>query len=168
MALFYAGWWGLILLVLSDYSLILQLLATKLALAGNLVFTENLSQVYQRHIAWWVLGAGFGYLLDSSLFFFGVFTLKHQPAVYAPAWIFFLWLLFCASFSSMEGLKRSKWLMVLTGGLGGPLAYWLGEPLGLIQFAEPQWQTMLLHGGIWALLFPALFYLRDKILKNQI
>lgn len=161
IVLFYLGWWGIVLLVMNQYSLWSQLALMVIALLSNLAFAES----WKRDFLWILVGGSVGFLMDSALQSLGVLSFSGASPYFAPPWIYFLWVLFCSSFSSFTFLRRHKVLLVLTGAVGGPFAYWLGEPMKLIEYQEPKWLNILQHSLIWAWLYPMLFILRDRCLR---
>ncbi|MCA9449466.1 MAG: DUF2878 family protein, partial [Candidatus Omnitrophica bacterium] len=54
------------------------------------------------------------------------------------------------------------------GLIGGPLAYWGGENLGGIQLSDPLWRSLTAVGIEWAIAFPILLWLNEKVRSMKI
>ncbi|HBO18265.1 MAG TPA: DUF2878 domain-containing protein, partial [Methylophilaceae bacterium] len=87
---------------------------------------------------------------------------KSQFSEYiVPIWIFALWGLFASTLNlSLSWLKHYKFLAMLFGLLGGPLAYIAAEKLNAIQLIGPYALISLAIG--WALLTPLSLMMAQK------
>lgn len=108
--------------------------------------------------------AALGFLIDSGLIVAGIF--KIVPEVpFTPAWLVCMWILLGLTFESMLVMRRSLWLVALMGVLSGPLSYLFAQAVNILTYMEPAWLTMSLHGALWAVLMPILFWLRDNSIR---
>jgi len=79
-----------------------------------------------------------GYLFDSSLIFFQVYSFKTSLYFgFLPIWMLVLWPSFAILFDELfVFLLNYKFLGILLSSILGPLTYFLGEPLGLIHINQ--------------------------------
>ena len=103
-----------------------------------------------------------GPIFDQCLLFLGYIKYKSQFSEYlVPIWIFALWGLFASTLNlSLSWLKHYKFLAMLFGLLGGPLAYIAAEKLNAIQLIGPYALISLAIG--WALLTPLSLMMAQK------
>lgn len=81
----------------------------------------------------------------------------------APYWIVAMWALFATSLNlSMAWLKGRPWLAVVTGAIGGPLAYLAGGRLGGLEMPDPLLALGAQAIG-WAVLLPVLVRLATRL-----
>ena len=157
---FQAAWWGVVLLAQKQFfNVSASLLITILLLTVHfIVFYKNAKRDLQLML---VIGA-MGYALDSLLFYLGVFSFFHASPPLAPLWIFCLWLVFPLSLPySMNWLQGRLALALVFGAVGGPVTYFAGEKLSLMEFMNPKWGAFLILAVVWAVLIIVLL----KILK---
>lgn len=86
------------------------------------------------------------------------------PWAGSPAWILALWWAFALSIVPLLGyLHRRLLLAAVFGAIGGPLAY-LGAARGwhVVQFAQPQWHSLLALAAGWAVAMPLLAWLARR------
>lgn len=101
---------------------------------------------------------GLGAAVDASLSAFGLYQFAGD--VLLPAWLVVLWLAFATTpRRSLTFLDRHTALPVLAGAIVMPLNYWAGQRLGAVEFPFPLATTLLVIGGVWAVLLPLLFRL---------
>jgi hypothetical protein len=78
----------------------------------------------------------------------------------APPWIVVMWMQFATLFRfALSFLAGRPLLAAMLGALGGPFAFWVGGRLGGVAFGNPAWRSLLVLGGIWALVLPLLLRL---------
>ncbi len=86
-----------------------------------------------------------------------------HPSTLAPLWMVALWANFATTLNvALRNLRTRTWLLVLLGGIGGPLAYWGGANLGTIQWLESVPVLIYLALG-WAVLTPILAQIALKL-----
>lgn len=117
----------------------------------------NLAGAHWRRDLWLfvvfgVLGSG----LDSLLSALGILTFKGSLAPWlCPLWITALWMHFATSRDSLFAVLAGRpWLAVLTGLVGGPLAYGAGVRLGVVAFHPEPWRSQLVLAAVWTLVIP--------------
>lgn len=77
-----------------------------------------------------------GCALDTTWVLTGLITFN--SAALLPFWMIALWLMFATVWSRLASITTlSRWLLVLSGTVGGPVAYAIGEHLGAITFLAP-------------------------------
>ena len=114
-----------------------------------------------------------GFVVDSGLVATG--WISYTPAgplqTLAPIWIAAIWLAFSFTLNhSLAFLRPRRAMSALLGLAGGPLAYWsASRAFGVIEFAEPAAQALLVVGLCWAVLLPLLFALdtRTRLVEAQ-
>jgi Protein of unknown function (DUF2878) len=106
-----------------------------------------------------------GFAVDSALIQAGLFRLTPEPSPWAPLWLVSMWILFGITFESTLLLRRRLALLLVLGAISGPISYFAGEALKVLEYARPLWLSLLLHGLIWAITYPLLFHLRDICLR---
>lgn len=102
--------------------------------------------------------AAAGFAFDSALALAGWVDFEGAvPApLLAPVWMVALWALFATTLNvSLRWLREWPALGVLFGAVGGPVAYYAGERLGALQFADPLLGLTAVAVG-WALATPLL------------
>lgn len=101
-----------------------------------------------------LLAIGCAWLVDASAAATGMVSYVAAPLGWVPPpWIFALWVAFAMTLnSSMNFLQRHAGLPALFGLLLAPLAY-LGAArgFGVVQFAAPAWQGLLVLGAGWSI-----------------
>ena len=105
-----------------------------------------------------------GYFFDTLMVYFSVynFNVSHYIGL-LPGWMFILWLSFSTLFDEiLIFFKKYKLIGILLSGLLGPITYYIGLPLGLINI-DNTFIFFILMSLFWCLLM--LFYL-EIVLKN--
>jgi hypothetical protein len=76
----------------------------------------------------------FGYLFDTLLVFFEVYNFKVSLSIgFLPIWMIVLWPSFAILFDEiLIFLSKYKIIAVVLSGILGPITYFAGSPLGLI------------------------------------
>ena len=113
---------------------------------------------------------GIGLLLESVWVGSGLLDYAAWPWAGPPAWILALWCAFALSIVPLLGyLHRRLLLAAVFGAIGGPLAY-LGAARGwdVVQFAQPQWHSLLALAAGWAVAMPLLAWLARRGLQSDI
>lgn len=122
-----------------------------------------------RHLALILASGAIGFVLDSLQLRLGVFRFSSgmiSPAL-APPWDAILWMQFATILPfCLRWLSRHYLLCCLLGATGGPLAFYTGEQLGAVDFLAPRPVHFTILGGVWALAFPSLVWLSDKLVTE--
>jgi hypothetical protein len=111
--------------------------------------------------------AAFGFCFDTLMLFAGVFHIIPQQ-MFTPAWLVSMWVLLGLTFESMLVMRRSRWLTCLAGLMSGPLSYLFAQAVNILDYREPRWLAIAVHGLIWAALMPFLFSMRDAAIRAGI
>ena len=98
-----------------------------------------------------------GVLVDSVYTVTGVFRFD-QDNLLLPLWMCVLWVAFATTLPlSMKLFGRNGYLAALTGALGFPFSYFIGEKLGAISFGLPFHWMALMVGVTWAMILPLMY-----------
>jgi len=109
---------------------------------------------------------GFGLVIDGLIHAAGYIS-YHAPARPIPLWLVVIWLgLALMVHHCLRWMKQRLLLSALFGAIGGPMAYWAGVKAGAAEFEVPLMQVLLLLSLIWALLWPAVMYIGQRILPK--
>ena len=97
-----------------------------------------------------------GCSVDSFLGNLSILQFPEESRV-LPLWLACLWLLFATTLRHSLDWTREYKLWGATGGmLAGPLSYYAGAHLTDISLAQPEWQSLLILGCVWAIMIPLL------------
>lgn len=92
-----------------------------------------------------------GCALDTVWVLTGLITFSSTTLL--PLWMVALWLMFATVWSHLTSMTTlSRWLLVLSGTVGGPVAYAIGEHLGAITFLAPTALVLSGMAGGWLVL----------------
>ncbi|TFB42709.1 DUF2878 domain-containing protein [Pseudomonas sp. F01002] len=128
------------------------------------------------HLLWISRGADEGRLIlsvlllgttvDSSLRWLGVFDFN-DVAPLIPPWLMLLWALLATTLRHcLQWTANPWWLGSLLGAVGGPLSYYAGGQLAGVQFPFGQSPTLIGIGLLWALLFPTLHFMSQRLASD--
>ncbi len=151
--LFQAGWLACVLGAARGFPWQGALVA--LLIAAFIVFR---SRYPRAELALVAAAAAAGFVFDSALALTGwVDFAGAVPApLLSPLWMVALWALFATTLNvSLRWLREWPALGVLFGAVGGPVAYYAGERLGALQFADPVLGLTAVAAG-WAMATPLL------------
>ena len=104
--------------------------------------------------------------LDSLQLSLGIFRFPSGMVVdwLAPPWDVVLWMQFATILPfCLIWLSRRYVLSSVLGLVGGPLAFYTGEQLGAVLFLPPRAVHFMLLGLVWAMAFPTLVWLSDRL-----
>jgi len=110
---------------------------------------------------------GCGLVIDGLIHAGGVISYD-APARPIPLWLVVIWL--ALALMVHHGLRWMKNRLVLSavfGAVGGPLAYWAGVKAGAAEFEVPLMNALVLLGVVWALLWPAVMFVGQRILPKH-
>ncbi|MEM8983885.1 MAG: DUF2878 domain-containing protein [Pseudomonadota bacterium] len=124
----------------------------------------NLAMAAQprRELLLLIAAATVGLIWESVLTAQGVLIYAQSPSVpVAPYWIVAMWILLATTLNvSMRWMKKSPWLALLFGAIGGPLSFIAGEKIGAVVFPQPTLAIVVISIG-WAVLVPAMLRIAD-------
>ena len=132
--------------------------------AAELVRSSNVSK---KITIFAVAGIG-GYIADSLLVIAGVLQFPKAAQLGAPStlWMTALWVNFAVVLESAPlALRKQPVIAVISGALGGPLAYLAGEFLGALLM--PKSWSLFAIAVEWAVAMPALFAM-DRRLRSTL
>ncbi|VVN14008.1 hypothetical protein PS858_03149 [Pseudomonas fluorescens] len=108
-----------------------------------------------------------GTTVDSSLRWLGVFEFN-DVAPLIPLWLMLLWALLATTLRHcLQWTATPWWLGSLLGAVGGPLSYYAGGQLAGVQFPYGQLPTLIGIGLLWALLFPTLHFMAQRLASSN-
>ncbi len=104
-----------------------------------------------------------GYAVDSLLTLSGVFLFSPTDLL-PPLWLLVLWFAFAATLNQTLNWFSGRYrLAALIGGPGGSSTYLAASELGAVSFGPGTLLSISLLTLVWALLFPLLVLLKDRI-----
>ncbi|MGE8189347.1 DUF2878 domain-containing protein [Pseudomonas sp. NPDC086278] len=107
-----------------------------------------------------------GTTVDSSLRWLGVFDFN-DVAPLIPLWLMLLWALLATTLRHcLQWTATPWWLGSVLGAVGGPLSYYAGGQLAGVSFPYGQWPTLIGIGLLWALLFPTLHFMAQRLASD--
>jgi hypothetical protein len=107
-----------------------------------------------------------GTTVDSTLRWLGVFDFA-DVAPLIPLWLMLLWALLATTLRHcLAWSARPWWLASALGAIGGPLSYYAGSQLAGVQFPYGQWVTLVGIGLLWAMLFPMLHFMAQRLASD--
>lgn len=152
--IYYAGWFACILGPAWGYpwtgtAIAVVLIACHLALARR--------RGDEATLMLWAMGVGL--VVDTAQIALGAlrFPVGSLVAWLPPPWLVVLWAQFAGTFHfSMSWLKGRPWTAAAFGAVGGPLAFYAGQRLGVVEFAPSVWPSLLSLAVAWAVAMPLL------------
>ena len=165
VALFYIGWFGIVLSAGQEV-VILPLALTALALLVFLISSPN--KLSDLRLV--LIGCILGIAMDSLVLWLGAFSFT-APTVLGlayPLWMMCLWVIFATTLRrSLYRVVKRPLLGGLFGAVGGPLSYLAAEALKVLQISQPRAQSLIIIGVEWFAIM-MIFYLlvRDLPLKS--
>lgn len=113
------------------------------------------------HILFAIAGMG----MDLVLLEFGALKSIPEGPLF-PGWLFYLWLIFPLNFFHyFDFLDGKKWLAMILGAVGGPLAYSVGPSVGLVEFNE---YSMIFIAIGYTVFFLFAQTIKDWFFKSEI
>jgi hypothetical protein len=146
------------------------------ALGGNSYWLLSVAAIVLIHLRWlgsWakdgkllIAVTVFGTLLDSLLSMLGVFAFPSGSAL-IPLWLMLMWSLLAITLNHCLAWSAKPWWRAsLLGAIAAPLSYSAGAQLAGVQLPLGRWQSLILLGLIWAVVFPALHWLASYLRNN--
>lgn len=139
--------------------------AGPLVIAASLAVHLRASPVPGREAAVIFAGALVGALLDWTAVALGLFS-HHATSTAAFLLVFFsLWVNFGTTLRpSLRWMWRRPWLAAVVGGVGGPMAYWVGSRLGAISLRQPMELTLVWVAAQYAIATPLWMLAADRVI----
>ncbi|MEK1939636.1 MAG: DUF2878 domain-containing protein [Pseudomonas sp.] len=104
-----------------------------------------------------------GTLIDSVLMHAGLFEFA-EPRLLIPLWLVLMWTLLATTLRHcLAWTARPWWLASLLGAVSAPLSYYAGARLAGVGLPYGLWPSLLMLAAIWALVFPLLHYLAQRL-----
>lgn len=139
-----------------------ELLGPLVVLIGFLTLAKMFSFRVE-HFVFALSVAVIGSAADSLLLYFGFFEFplgSMLPWAY-PVWMSALWFNFAGLvLLALAGLDKKFFLTAALGLVGGPMSYIAGSKIGSISLAENETEALVAVAVFWALIVPALFFLK--------
>ncbi|RVU29463.1 DUF2878 domain-containing protein [Neptunomonas marina] len=156
---FQAVWWGSILLGDTAAFAVLALLALHFACHSQPMVEARV-----------VIASGVvGFSVDSFLTIAGVFTFPSLLLSLPPIWLLFLWFAFSATLrNSLSVLRKYRVLASVLGAVAGASTYIAAAKLGAVELSFGYLATFLLLLPVWAVLFPCLLILTEKLEESYV
>ncbi|WP_136679863.1 DUF2878 domain-containing protein [Neptunomonas sp. XY-337] len=156
---FQAVWWGSILLGDTAAFAVLALLALHLAFHSQPIVEARV-----------VIASGVvGFSVDSLLTVAGVFTFPSLILSLPPIWLLLLWFAFSATLrNSLSVLRKYRVLASVLGAVAGASTYIAAAKLGAVELSFGYLATFLLLLPVWAVLFPCLLVLTEKLEESYV
>ena len=95
-------------------------------------------------------------------------VLQFGEAWLQPLWLLCLWPLFATNFSRVLRLFHDRLLLcALLGAAAAPISYFGGSRLAGIELLEPLWLALLLIACTWAVVFPVMMIIHQKLMRRR-
>jgi len=161
--LFYVIWFYCAWSVGQDQEM-LGLASIGLFLIFHFTFSKNRAQEFLLLSATVVIGS----CLD-SLYITLEFLTYHAPNPWiswgAPLWVLAMYALFATTIDhALSWIQHTPiWMRALLGAGGGIASYVAGEKMHIVEFLLPLGQSIIIIGIVWALMFPLLYWLNQRL-----
>lgn len=112
----------------------------------------------------------FGAILDTLLINYGVmsFSKELSPHGMVPAFMIAMWLNFATTLDlSMSWIKNRYGVAVILGFFGGPMAYYGGYTLGVLQLDLGIYKSLFYIGLEWALAMILLLFMKNNLSNGR-
>ncbi len=111
-----------------------------------------------------------GVCVDTLLLILGVLSFPSGSIVdwLPPVWMSVLWIQFATTFRYCLSWLSGRYALCSMAALfGAPLAFVGGERLGAVVLFSPRVTNLLILGTLWAIAFPMLIFISDRIHANS-
>jgi hypothetical protein len=157
---FYVGWWACALGPVYGYPWLGPVILVPL-----IAIHLYVSPVRKGEALFLLLLGMMGWAIDSLWIQLSLLTLEGE---FAPGWLVGMWILLGMNFEGLLVMRKSRWLIALSGLVSGPLSYFFAQAMGILKYSEPTFWNMSMHAVFWMALMPRLFELRDWCLLDTI
>lgn len=127
--------------------------------AAMVAFHLRVMPDWKREAKFLALVAAYGLVVDSALSLMGVFHFLPGQSIggAAPLWLVSLWIMFGTMFNGCLPFLRRRWvLLAVSGGVLGPLAYWIGTRIGAMTLGVDLAVAIAALALVWGVTFPLL------------
>ena len=159
---FYIGWWTCVLGTANDIPYLGPAVMILFLIVHYYLFVSDIQEIYL------VLIIGIiGTITDSLLFLSGSFIYAgaySNEILIAPMWITAMWAGFSATVNHSMSWLKDKWLlMVISGVVFGPAAFFTGEKFGAIEFHLSALFSGLVIAIVYGISMPAIYFLNRHL-----
>ena len=159
---FYIGWWTCVLGTANDIPYLGPAVMILFLIVHYYLFVSDIQEIYL------VLIIGIiGTITDSLLFLSGSFIYAgaySNEILIAPMWITAMWAGFSATVNHSMSWLKDKWLlMVISGVVFGPAAFFTGEKFGAIEFHLSALFSGLVIAIVYGISMPAIYCLNRHL-----
>ena len=159
---FYIGWWTCVLGTANDIPYLGPAVMILFLIVHYYLFVSDIQEIYL------VLIIGIiGTITDSLLFLSGSFIYAgaySNEILIAPMWITAMWAGFAATVNHSMSWLKDKWLlMVISGVVFGPAAFFTGEKFGAIEFHLSALFSGLVIAIVYGISMPAIYFLNKHL-----
>jgi len=159
---FYIGWWTCVLGTANDIPYLGPAVMILFLIVHYYLFVSDIQEIYL------VLIIGIiGTITDSLLFLSGSFIYAgaySNEILIAPMWITAMWAGFAATVNHSMSWLKDKWLlMVISGVVFGPAAFFTGEKFGAIEFHLSALFSGLVIAIVYGISMPAIYFLNRHL-----
>ena len=159
---FYIGWWTCVLGTANDIPYLGPAVMILFLIVHYYLFVSDIQEIYL------VLIIGIiGTITDSLLFLSGSFIYAgaySNEILIAPMWITAMWAGFAATVNHSMSWLKDKWLlMVISGVVFGPAAFFTGEKFGAIEFHLSALFSGLVIAIVYGVSIPAIYFLNRHL-----
>ena len=159
---FYIGWWTCVLGTANDIPYLGPAVMILFLIVHYYLFVSDIQEIYL------VLIIGIiGTITDSLLFLSGSFIYAgaySNEILIAPMWITAMWAGFAATVNHSMSWLKDKWLlMVISGVVFGPAAFFTGEKFGTIEFHLSALFSGLVIAIVYGISMPAIYFLNRHL-----
>ncbi len=156
MVWFHVAWLGCVFLAKNQLSWV----SLALPVVSWLLLTKWIT-ITRGHLKVLVTLATVGMAFDAFAIYSGQVIVLQPDHFLLPFWLMSMWLLFTAVLPIMRELfKKMLWPAIPLGAIFGPLSYYSGKALGVLEFNNQH--SLLLYALFWSIYFPVCFMMQRK------
>lgn len=161
----YAGWWACLVGAAHGMPW-----AGPVVVAGLAVASALRPGPRSGRVAFLLVAAGTGYVIDSVLVLAGVLVFPEHARLGGPStlWMVALWVNLALTLDSSLGWLRGRFVLgAVVGAVGGPLAYLSGAQLGAAVLGPSVPIAMGAVAVAWSMALPLLLWSMERIVVSQ-
>ena len=164
-AFFYLIWWGCILGIRSD----LYYLGPMLTAVFILVHLNMISEIKKEMILMGCCGA-LALVIESVHMYSGFLSYEGyllSGSLLPPLWIICIWVTLSATLNHSMFFLKDRWpLMVLCGGVLGPVCYYGAMKFEILHFHYSTQTSLMILAVVCAIYFPLMYYINKQIHRS--